>query len=628
MLRRTNGMAELVLVLSFFVISGCSSETAPTTGPGSSPAEPSGSVSTDGPVSDDDFRAAFEKRQADGRLRTARFPMRSDGPRSMDPVRGSTQYENVCASQVLETLLQYKYFKRPFELEPLLLAEMPTVSDDGLTWKFKLKDGVTFQDDPCFPDGKGRAVTSSDVFYSWKRMADKGTNSKVWWLFKGMIAGFDEYRDTQNEADKFDYEAPVSGLKIISDQEFEVTLTQPNESFRWKLAMFQTAIVAREAVEKYGEQFGLRPVGTGPYMVKDGDWDHDVGMRFRRNPNYHECYFPTEHMEEDVEDELTGAEGRRLPILDEIQIVFFKEDQPMWLQFKADNLDYTQVPAENFRQAFNKRTKKLRSEFREQGMKGYGVPLLDFIFRAFNWEDPVLGGDSEKNRKLRQAICLALDWEEQNDAFYNGMNVIYDGVIPPGLEGHPEDGRSELAYRGKDLQRARALLAEAGYPNGEGLPTLDFYTSKQANSKEQTEMLTKQLKELGIQIKTNLLDFSQLIQKVDNKSAQFFSFAWGSDYPDGENNLALFYGPNESPGSNHFNYKNAEYDALYEKIVPMPAGEERTAIYRQMQAIVMEDCPYAGAMARTRFYIVTPRMKYFKPVETFQNWFKYVDVEQ
>lgn len=627
MLRRTNGMAGLVLGV-VLLFSGCAPE-GPSGSSGTSVTPGAGSDSASaGPVTDEDFRAAYEQRKVEGRLRTARFPMRADGPRSMDPVRGSTQYENHCASQVLETLLQYKYLKRPFELEPLLLAEMPSISEDGLTWHFILKEGVTFHDDPCFPDGKGRTITSADVFYSWKRMADKGTNSKVWWLFKDMIAGFDEYRDEQNEAATFDYEAAVSGLNIISDQEFEVTLTQANESFRWKLAMFQTAIVAREAVEKYGDQFGLKPVGTGPYMVKEGDWDHDVGMRFRRNPNYHECYFPTEHMEEDVEAGYTAAAGKRLPFLDEIQVVFFKEDQPMWLQFKSNNLDYTQVPAENFRQAFNKRTKKLRSEFREQGMTGHGVPLLDFIFRAFNMEDPLLGGTSEKSRLLRQAICLALDWEEQNNAFYNDMNVIYDGVIPPGLDGYPEDGRSDLAYRGKDLQRARELLAQAGYPNGEGLPTLDFYISRQANSKEQTEMLTKQLNELGIQIKSNLLDFSQLIQKVDQKSAQFFSFAWGSDYPDGENNLALFYGPNESPGSNHFNYRNAEYDALYEKIVAMPPGEERTAIYDQMQAIIMEDCPYAGAMARTRFYIVTPRMKYFKPVETFQNWFKYVDVEQ
>ncbi len=610
---------------------GCSSQEAPdASGSPAAAAAAAGRSDTSqtARVSDEEFRAAWEQRRASGNLKTARFPMRSDGPASLDPVRGSTMYENICASQILETLLQYKYFKRPFELEPLLLAEMPVCSDDGLTWRFRLRPDIRFHDDPCFPDGRGRTVTAADVFYSWKRLADTDTGSKSWWLLNGMIAGFDEFRETQNQAPQFDYDAEVPGLKIISDLEFEVTLTRPNQSFLWKLAMFQTAVVPREAVEKYGDQFGLRPVGTGPWILREGDWVQDVGIRFTRNPGYREVYFPTEFMPEDVEAGLTGGQGKRLPILDEIQVVFFKEDQPMWLQFRSGKLDYTQVPAENFRQAFNRRTGRLKREFRDQGMTGHAVPLLDFIFRAFNMDDPLLGGRSDKSRYLRQAICLALDWDEQNDAFYNGMNVVYDGVIPPGLPGHPEGGRSEHSYRGRDLERARKLLAKAGYPEGHGLPTIDYYTSRGGNGKEQTEMLTRQLSDLGITVKAHLLDFSQLIQKVNNRSAQFFSFAWASDYPDGENNLAIFYGPNASPGSNHFNYSNPEYDALYEQIVAMPPGEERTAIYERMQAILMEDCPYAGSMARTRYYIVTPQLKNFKPVETFSNWFKYLDVER
>lgn len=576
--------------------------------------------------SNEEFRKAFQARVASGNLKTARIPMRSDGPKSLDPVRGSTTYENQCASQTVETLLQYKYLKRPFEYEPLLLSELPT-SDDGLTWHFTLKENVFFHDNDCFPNGKGRQVVSKDVFYSWKRMADvKGANSKVWWLMKDMIKGFDEYRETQNSAATFDYDAPVDGFEIVNDREFNVTLRQKNQSFMWKLCMFQTAIVPREAVETYGERFGLTPVGTGPFIVKKGNWQQGLGIKFTRNPNYHESYYPAEHMKSDEADDLHVAAGQRLPILDEVQVVFYKEDQPMWLEFKADKLDYAQVPAENFKEAFNKRTRKLTRDMQRQGMKGYPVDLLDFIFRGFNMEDKLLGGSEEKAKLLRQAICSALDWDEQNDAFYNGINVIYDGVIPPGLPGYPKGGESEKAYRGLDLERAKELLAKAGYPGGKGLPTIDYYTSRAQNGQEQSEMISTQLSKIGINVQVHLLDFSQLIKKVDEKSAQFFSFAWSSDYPDGENNLALFYGPNEAPGSNHFNYKNAEYDKLYEQIVSMAPSAERNAIYEEMQAMLMEDCPFAGSMARTRFFVVTPRMKNFKPVETFENWYKYVDV--
>lgn len=576
--------------------------------------------------SDEEFKAAYQKRVASGKLKLARIPMRSDGPKSLDPVRGSTVYENQCTSQIIETLLQYKYLKRPFEAEPVLLAEMPT-SEDGVTWHFKLKDEVYFHDDPCFPDGKGRALKSEDVFYSWKRIADaKGTNSKVWWLMKDMIVGFDEFKATQEAAEKFDYDAPVEGFKVINDKEFTVTLVAPMQSFLWKLCMFQTGIVPREAVEMYGERFGLRPIGTGPFVLKEGDWQQGQGIRFSRNVNYHECYFPDEHMKSDEADGLHTAAGKRVPQVDEVQVIFYKTDQPMWLEFKAGNLHYAQVPAENFKEAFSKRTKKLNRDMQESGMKGYPVDMMDFIFRGFNMEDSVLGGYTEKNRYLRQAICAALDWDEQNDAFYNGINVVYDGVIPPGLEGYPQGGVSEKSYRGPNIERAKELLAKAGYPNGEGLPTIDYYTARAQNGQEQSEMLSKQLKRVGINVQVHMLDFSQVIQKVDEKSAQFFSFAWSSDYPDGENNLALFYGPNEAPGANHFNYKNAEYDRLYEKIVAMPQSAERTAIYEKMQAMLFEDCPYAGSMARTRFYVVTPRMTNFKPTETFETWYKYIDV--
>ncbi|MEQ9406292.1 MAG: ABC transporter substrate-binding protein [Fuerstiella sp.] len=613
-----------VAVLTAVLFSGCANDAGGPVGEGSSEAgSGEGAALVEVGVPDD---STYEERAAAKKLRKGTFVMRSDGPKSFDPIRGSTVYENRCASQVYETLLQYKYLVRPFELEPLLLEQMPTQSEDGLTWNFKLKKGVHFHDDPCFPDGRGREMVAQDVIYSWKRMADQRADSKVWWIMKDTIEGFDEFHAAQNAADSFDYAADVAGLKIRNDYEFDVTLRKPATRFLWTLAMFQTSVVPREAVEKYGSRFGLHPVGTGPFVMKEEDWQKDVKVTFRRNPNYHECYYPTEHMPEDEEFGFHKPAGLRIPFLDEVQVEFLQQDQPMWLKFEKGELDFVQVPAEFYEEVYNKRTGRLLPEVREKGVTSHPVPLLDFIFRGFNMEDELLGGYTEEKRALRQAICLALDWDEQNEAFYNGLNIVYDGPIPPGLAGHPKDGFDPDAYRGPDLARARELLAKAGYPGGKGLPRLDYYLSKGRNSKGQSEMMMRQLKEIGIDVNVILVDFSTLIQTVDNKNAPFFSFAWGSDYPDGENNLALFYGPNESPGANHFNYKNKEYDKLYDQISEMQPSPERTAIYEQMVDMLHRDCPYAGSMARTRFYLVQPRMKYFKPVETFENWFKYVNV--
>ena len=571
---------------------------------------------------------SYEERLESGDLRRGAFVMRSDGPKSFDPIRGSTVYENRMASQVYETLVQYKYLKRPFELEPLLLEEMPKVSEDGATFSFKLKKGVHFQDDACFPDGIGREMVASDVIYSWKRMADLKSNSKVWWIVKDTIEGFDAYYDEQNAEGNatFDYEKDVAGLRIKNDYEFDVTLSQPSQRFMWTLAMFQMAVVPREAVEEYGDKFGRHPVGTGPFVMKEEDWESGVRITFRRNPKYHECYYPEECMEEDRQAYLHIAAGKRLPLLDEVEVRFMQQDEPMWLEFKSDNIDYCQVPSEYYEQIFNKRTGRMLKEPRSEGLRGVPVPLLDFIFRGFNMEDELLGGYTEEKRALRQAICIALDWDEQNETFYNGLNIVYDGPVPPALPGHPEGHKHPKSFRGPDLDRAKELLAKAGYPGGKGLPKLEYYSSRGRNNTEQSEMLSRQLGEIGIEVDVNLVDFSTLIQKVDNKNAPFFSFAWGSDYPDAENNLQLFYGPNEAPGSNHFNYKNEEYDKLYEQILIMPPSDERTNIVERMVEILLEDCPYAGSMARTRHYLIKPRMKFFKPVETFENWFKYVYV--
>jgi ABC-type transport system substrate-binding protein len=552
-----------------------------------------------------------------------RIPMRSDGPKSFDPVRGSTTYDHTASCQVYETLLQYKYLARPFALEPLLLSEMPR-TEDGLNYEFHLKPSVHFHDNLCFPGGRGRELTSADVFYSWKRMADEDNLPKSWWLFEETIAGFDEYRREQNAAGRFDYDAPVEGLQIVDRYRFRVRLKQPVQRFLWVLAMFQTAIVPREAVESHGRRFGRHPVGTGPFMLREEDWTAGQRIVFRRNPNYHGWFEPRQHAVDAGAG--TNESRRRLPLVDRLEIRMFVQDQPMWLQFLVGRLDCTEVPAEYFREAFIKRTGRLRGRFEREGITSHAVPLLDFIFRGFNMEDPLLGGLEPRKKHLRQAICLALNWEEQNDAFYNGLNIIYDGPIPPGLEGHPPGGRAPVSYRGPDPERARRLLKLAGYPDGRGLPAIDFYTSRGANNAEQAEMLARQLSRIGIRINKRLVDFSTLIEAINNKKAPFFSFAWGSDYPDAENNLALFYSPNVSPGSNHFNYRRDEYDRFYEAIRTMPPSDERTKIYETMRDMLIEDAPFAGSMARTRYYLVWPRLKNFLPTESFHNWFKYLEV--
>ncbi|MEQ9095004.1 hypothetical protein AY599_11450 [Leptolyngbya valderiana BDU 20041] len=563
-----------------------------------------------------------------------RLPMRTAGPNTLDPAQGSTTYENMAVSQVYETLLQPKYTD-PNELEPLLLAEMPTsyTDDQGRkVWKFKLREDAKFHDNACFPDGEGRQVTTDDVFYSWKRLADqRASEGKNWWLLKDTIVGFDEYKARQDQAPEFDYDAPVEGLRKLSDTEFEVVLQQPVYRFIWVLQMFQTSIVPREAVEHYNANgqngFSANPVGTGPFMFRE--WRPKQSYVVVKNPEYREVYYPSEGWSaEDVERGLADAGGKRIPMVDRLEFAMYVENNPLWLDFENEKLGYIELPYDFFEKAFNARTKRIDRGLRRKGVTYVVEPQLDFIFRSFNMEDELVGGYTPEKVALRRAISLASDLNEINESFYAGLCTIYDGPIPPGLDGHPEGHKVEDSWMGPNLEAAREQLELAGYPNGQGLPPIEYVTSRGGQNKEMTDMLVRQLSQVGIRLEPVLVDFPDLIARVNRREVPFFGFAWASDYPDAENNLALFYSPNASPGSNHGNYSRPEYDAMYEKARLMEPGPERTAMYEEMRDMIIADAPFVGALARNRYFLINDHMKNAKPTQRFWSWFKYCDTDQ
>ncbi|MEM9065676.1 MAG: ABC transporter substrate-binding protein [Planctomycetota bacterium] len=562
-----------------------------------------------------------------------RLPVRTDGPKSLDPVEGSTTYDNMACVQIYETLLVNKY-SNPLEYEPLLLAELPVSPDNGRTWRFRLKDGVTFHDNECFPGGEGREITTDDVFYSLKRIADDKYKLENWWLVKETILGFDKFQVEQNAADEFDYDAPVEGFRKIDDKNFEIVLAQPVTRFLWILTMFQTSVVAREAVDYYGEDFAFNAVGTGPFILEEpSDWVPKQSLELVRNPEYHEVLYPerSEWSRADIRKRLHRPAGQRVPFVDRLEFTMYPEDQPMWLQFRAGKLGYTQVPDAYYPEGFDEQTKEILPSLEAEGITWHADRLLDFIFRGFNMEDELLGApNGETGALLRQAISLAVDLDEFNDRFYSGLNVVYDGPIPPGLDGYPNDtdGRGVNPYAGPNIELAKQKLAEAGYPDGQGLPAIDYYTRRGSEAQQQAELIQRQLGRIGVNLDVKQVDFSTLIETVNKKNASMFTFAWSSDYPDAENNLALFYGPNESPGANHYNYKDAEFDRLYEWALTMLPGEERTAVYERMRDILLRDVPYIGSMARKRHYLINPWLLNCRPTERFYSWYKFLDVDE
>ncbi|MFK7961370.1 MAG: ABC transporter substrate-binding protein [Phycisphaerales bacterium] len=562
-----------------------------------------------------------------------RIPNTTGGPRSLDPALGTSVYDNRAVIQTYETLIQYNYFKRPLELEPLLLESMPESLDGGTRYRFTLRDDIFFHDDECFPGGEGRKMVTEDVFYSWKRLADPKYQLQAWPRVDGMIVGFNAYKDEQNaavEAGKdFDYDVPVEGMVKIDDRTFDIVLPEANRQFLFKLTTFALAIMPREAVEHYGERINNTMVGSGPW--KFVEWLPGSRIVYARNPEYREMLFPDGWQNEPNADDYAEYEGRRLPLADNLEITYYVESTPMWLQFKGGNLDFTTVPQAGYTEAFDERTGELKREWRLDEIVYQPVPLADFIYRGFNMDDELVGGYTPEKIALRRALALCMDLEEINASRYNNLPVIYDGIIPPGVDGHLEAGSFDPPNRGPDFELAREFLREAGYTVVDGkvtdLPPIDLYTSRGADSEQIVEMYQRNLNEVGIQTNPRYVDFAQLTEALDKSQAPMFSLAWGMAYPDAEYNLQLFYGPNEAPGPNAFNFKNAEYDELYKRIKVMAPGPERTAVYERMQTIINEYCVFVGSQARVRQYLVHPWVLNFKATEDFYNYCKYLDID-
>jgi ABC-type transport system substrate-binding protein len=597
-------------------------------GEGDAGAEPGGDRGAT-PASGPAAREAAPDRE----LKVLRVPIPTTGPRSLDPVAGSSTLDNRGVVQAYETLMEYSYLKRPIELEPLLITELPEVLDDGLGYRFTLRDDVFFHDDECFPGGEGRQLVTDDVFYSWKRLADPANGYRNWPLIANLVVGFDAYKDEQAArvaaGEPFDYDADVPGLIRLDDRRFEVRLNKPNRQFLLKITMFQMSIVAREAVEFYGERINSRQVGTGPFRLVE--WLPGSRLVWERNPEYREAFYPSEGEPGDRELGRLDAAGQRIPFVDRLEIHCFVESNPQWLEFKAGQLDFTTVPQAAYEEAFDVRTGQLARDWRLRGVDYQPIPLGDFIYRGFNLDDPVVGGMSPERIAFRRAIALTMPLEEINESRYNGLPVIYDGFLPPGLDGHLPAGTLDPPHRGPDLEGARQMLAAAGFTMVDGratdTPTIDFWTNRGADNQAIFEMWERSFTQVGLRINPRYVDFSTLTDALDDSKAQMFGLAWGVYYPDPEALLRIFYGPNKAPGFNAFNFQDDEYDELYQRITVMPPGPERTAVYRRMQEIVNDACVFIGSQARVRQYLAHPWLRNFKAIEGFYTTYKYMDVD-
>ena len=516
--------------------------------------------------------------------------------RGFDPVKVGDVASIQAIAKIYEGLLQYSYLDRPYRVEPLLAETLPEVFADGLIYTFKIRPGIYFQDDPCFEKsgGKGRELTADDFVYSIKRVADQKNASSGWWAFRGRIAGLDEFRAASASPEPTDYSAEVAGLKALDRNTLHIRLTAPYPQLSWVLTMHYAFAVPREAVEHYGRNFANHPVGTGPFVLDS--FRQNYSAEYIRNPKWRQ----TGRIERDPHN------GEPLPHLDRIVNYVIGDPTTAWMLFLNGQLDISGISRDAWNAVIND-VGELNDDLKAKGIRLVTSPSLDLYYIGFNMVDPVVG----KNEKLRQAMTCAFNTEEWV-RFFNGRVTRPDGPIPPGVVGY-EKREHPFPF---DLDRARRLLAEAGYPGGVDPATgrrlqltLEVGQADNPEVRQSTELFVQFMDRLGIVVQPSYNNQPAFFDKIERRQAQMFRLSWIADYPDAENFLQVFYGPNASPGSNRANYSDSDFDRLYEQVRVMPDSPERTALYRKMADRVIEDCPWIFIYHPVSYILIHDRVQ-------------------
>jgi oligopeptide transport system substrate-binding protein len=572
--------------------------------------------------SNDPHPAPLREHRADGSPWRVRYGALSEDTRSLDPQVAYDQMSHIVLETVCDSLLQYSFFKiDPYELEPCLLEAMPKKvdhADGSVTYECRLKQGIRYIDDPCFPEGKGRELTTADVDYTWKRICDFKLECPVFSTLRDFVAGMGEAFDAGKQRGAFDYTQPMKGLEVIDRYAFNVHLTQPYPQIQYWMAMQFFSPTAREAVSYYDgaehpdgpggkmvqrELFKWHPVTTGPFKI--AEYRRGQMFRFLRNENYRTTTFPTGGWPADRAAEFRPLAGAPLPLVDEAQLTIFREQLPAWLLTTQGYLDGGTVNKDAFNSAITP-THELTPEYKRKGMSLNRRVDLSTFWIAINMQDPVLG----PNKKLRQALSASFDAKAWIDIFYSGVSEVAHQMTPPGVFGHQKDFKHPYSY---DLDLARRLIAEAGYPNGidpktnQPLELTMDATGGGSWERQSMEFEQRSMEQLGIRVRVNENTFPRQQEKLDQGNFQLASSGWGADYPDPENFMFLLYGRNFPPaGSNHGRFENPEFNKMFEQMATMENGPERLAVVHKMNALVAEECPVIFNFHRAFYTVVQP----------------------
>lgn len=624
-------------------------------------------------------------------------------PKTLDPAQSYSSNEYVFIGQIYEPLLEYDYLIRPYQLIPLTATQLPQISyldakgaplsadqsDNAAftVYRLQIKKGIMYQPHPAFATNKKgeyryhhlpedfledneintladfdhtgtRELTIDDYIYQIKRLADPNVGSPIFGLMNDYIIGFNEYGRSLPKASAGAWtdlrKYPLDGLKKIDDYTFELTIKGQYPQFLFWLAMpffgpipwEADLFYSQEGMEDKNLSFDWYPVGTGPFMLTQNNPNRK--MILEKNPNFREQYFPANGSEQDQKDGFLNYAGKRLPLIDKAVFTLEKETIPRWNKFLQGYYDVSAISADSFDQAIH--INRFGEASLSQEMKDKKIYLTQTLepyiyYMGFNMLDSVIGGTSKRARKLRQAISIAVNYDENIAIFYNGRGLPAQGPVPPGIFGFKEGeiGINPYVYQWKEGHRkrrsindARQLMKEAGYAKGIDPKThkalilhYDVATTGSPADQPLLDWMRKQFAQIGIDLNVRATLYNRFQEKMRTGNNQIYSWGWNADYPDPENFFFQLYGKNgkvKYGGENASNYQNPEFDRLFDQMKNRPNDARRQQLIDTMMEIVRKDAPWAWGMHPEDFLLSQSWVSTTKPNTISLSTLKYLAI--
>ncbi|MBA1334435.1 MAG: Dipeptide-binding ABC transporter, periplasmic substrate-binding component [Firmicutes bacterium] len=506
-----------------------------------------------------------------------RMAVMSDPP-DLDPVHATDTSSSRVLYQLFEMLVD---LDSEGEIVPNL-AESWTISPDGLTYTFKLRQGVKFHattENGTPTANGGRAVTAEDWVWTFNYITNPKTNSERAY-FLDMIKGYQDYQEGKTDH--------LAGVRAIDDSTLEITLEYAFSPFIAVLAYNTFVVLPKEDVEKWGAEFNFHPVGTGPFKFEE--WVQDDRVVLSKNENYWR----------------TDADGNQLPYLDGIEFKVINDLTMEWTEFTLGNFESIEELDDPY---YHEALSKYPDSFFERPQMGTYYYGMNVTLEPF-----------KDNKKLRQALNYAIDRQGLIDLVRNGRATPAKGVLPPGMFGYNEN----LVGYEYNPEKAKQLLAEAGYPNGVKL-TLQ-YNSSDAH-KRIAEALQQQLKQIGIDMELKNVDWGAHLDSVERSEVPFFRMGWVVDYPDPDNFLyVLLHTDNFGPNGNYTRFSNPEFDRLTKEARVESDPEKRRKMYQEAEQIVVEEAPWLFIYHYTTHQLLQPYVKGYELPSFGAYSAKYYDV--